>query len=76
MDLTGRFPCNSSRGNEYILITYHINENTTVDIPLKNRPVQTIKKLRVIYITDSLGLPQPQTSGYMTMKLYQTFNMP
>ena len=37
MDLTGRFPKQSSRGNEYILVGYHFDANLVKGIPLKNR---------------------------------------
>ena len=35
MDLTGRFPYKSSRGNKYILIAYNYDGNTTLAEPLK-----------------------------------------
>ena len=35
MDLTGRFPYKSSRGNEYILISYNYDGNTILAEPLK-----------------------------------------
>ena len=44
MDLTGRFPYKSSRGNEYILIGYHFDSNAILGIPLKNRQAGTITK--------------------------------
>ena len=37
MDLTGRFPHCSSRGNEYILVAYHYDSNAILGLPLKNR---------------------------------------
>ena len=36
-DLTGKFSMKSSRGNEYILIGYHYNANSIIQIPVKNR---------------------------------------
>ena len=44
MDLTGRFPHCSSRGNEYILIAYHYDSNTILGIPIKNRQAATISQ--------------------------------
>ena len=34
MDLTGRFPYRSSRGNEYILVRYHYDSNSILVEPL------------------------------------------
>ena len=42
MDLTGRFPMISSRGNQHILVGYHYDGNYAHDIPLKNRKGQSI----------------------------------
>ena len=42
MDLTGRFPYKSSRGNEYILIAFHYDSNAILGLPLKNRQAKTI----------------------------------
>jgi len=42
MDLTGRFPIRSSRGNEYILIAYHYDSNAILGEPIKNRQAATI----------------------------------
>lgn len=44
MDLTGRFPYKSSRGNEYILIGYHFDSNAILGVPIKNRQAATITK--------------------------------
>ena len=44
MDLTGRFPFTSSRGNEYILIGYHYDSNAILGRALKNRQAATITK--------------------------------
>ena len=44
MDLTGRFPYCSSRGNEYILVAYHYDANAILGVPLKNRQAATITK--------------------------------
>ena len=43
-NLTGRFPCKSSRGNEYILVAYHFDGNCIIGEPLKNRKAETITK--------------------------------
>ena len=42
MDLTGRFPYKSSRGNEYILVAYHFDANAILVDALKNREAKTI----------------------------------
>ena len=42
LDLTGRFPHCSSRGNQYILIGYHYDSNAIIGAPLKNRQAATI----------------------------------
>ena len=42
MDLTGRFPYKSSRGNEYILIAYHFDSNVIWGLPVKNRQAKTL----------------------------------
>ena len=44
MDLTGRLPYKLSRGNEYILIAYHVDSNATLDKPVKNRQANTLKQ--------------------------------
>ena len=41
-DLTGKFPYRSSRGNQYILVTYHYDANHIRGEPLKNREAATI----------------------------------
>ena len=41
-DLTGRFPCKSSRGNEYVLVPYHYNDNHILGRAMKNRKAETI----------------------------------
>ena len=59
MDLTGRFPYCSSRGNEYLLISYHYDANAIQGIPLQNRKAATITngwfKLHQRY--DNAGIP-------------------
>ena len=35
-DLTGKFPVQSDRGNNYILVAYHYDANNILTIPLKN----------------------------------------
>ena len=42
IDLTGRFPKKSSRGNEYILVAYHFDANHIMALPIKNRRGPTI----------------------------------
>ena len=37
IDLTGRFPIRSARGNEYILVGYHYDANAILATPLKSR---------------------------------------
>ena len=41
-DLTGRFPCKSSSGNEYVLVAYHCESNSFIAQALKNRRAETI----------------------------------
>ena len=36
-DLTGQFPMQSDRGNNYILVAYHYDANNILTTPLKNR---------------------------------------
>ena len=43
-NLTGRFPCKSSRGNEYILVAYYYDGNCIISEDLKNRKAATITK--------------------------------
>ena len=42
IDLTGRFPMRSSRGNQYILIGYHYDANCIHGIAIKNRKSATL----------------------------------
>ena len=42
MDLTRRFPWQSSRGNEYILVAYHFDANLIKGVPIKSRCGQVI----------------------------------
>ena len=42
MDLMGRFPYRSSRGNGYILVGYHYDRNSILVGPMQNREAQTI----------------------------------
>ena len=37
MDLTGRIPCKSFKGNEYILIAYHVDSNAILGQAIKNK---------------------------------------
>ncbi|GFH54654.1 hypothetical protein CTEN210_11130 [Chaetoceros tenuissimus] len=43
-DLTGRYPIQSSRGNEYVLIVYDYDSNAILQAPLKNHQAATIKE--------------------------------
>lgn len=42
LDLPGRFPHCSSRGNQYIVVAYHYDANAIVGLPIKNRQAGTI----------------------------------
>ena len=42
IDLTGRFPKKTSRGNEYILVGYYHDGNCILGYPIKNRRGPTI----------------------------------
>ena len=42
MDLTGRLPYKSPRGNEYILIAYHVDSNSILGQAINNRHALTI----------------------------------
>ena len=59
MDLTGRFPYCSSRGNEYLLISYHYDANAIQGIPLQNRKAATITNgwLKLHQRYDNAGIP-------------------
>ena len=46
IDLTGRFPYRSSRGNKYILVGYNYNGNNILEEPLKNSSATTITEAR------------------------------
>ena len=41
-DLTGRFPFQSTRGNNYIMVTYHVDANVFLVEPVKNRGATTL----------------------------------
>ena len=43
-DLTGRFPRQSSRGNNYIFVAYNYDGNAILAEPMKNREANTIVK--------------------------------
>ena len=43
MDLTGRFPYQSSRGNNYVYLSYHYDANAILLQMLKNREAESIK---------------------------------
>ena len=40
--LTGKFPYKSSRGNQYILVSYHYDANEIRGVAIKNREAKTI----------------------------------
>ena len=42
IDLTGRFPHQSSRGNKYVFVAYKYNKNAILVEPMKNREADTI----------------------------------
>jgi hypothetical protein len=44
MDLTGRFPFQSSRGRNYILVAYHYDANAILAIALKNKSKEEIQR--------------------------------
>jgi hypothetical protein len=44
IDLTGRFPYRSQKGNQYILVSYHVDANHIFAQPLKNRESASIVK--------------------------------
>ena len=44
-DLTGRFPYQSSQGNNYIMIMYHYDCNVILGAPLKDRTASEIVKV-------------------------------
>ena len=45
IDLMGKFPRKSSRGNEYLLIGYNYDANHIHAIPIKNRREPTITEV-------------------------------
>ena len=42
IDLTGRFPSKSAKGNQYIIVAYHYDANAIYAHPIKNRESSTI----------------------------------
>ena len=42
IDLTGRFPYKSARGNQYLLVAYHFDANAIYSHPIKNRESTSI----------------------------------
>ena len=42
IDITGRFPFRSLRGNQYILVAYHVDANAIYGQPMKNRESDSI----------------------------------
>ena len=47
MDLTGRFPHKTSRGNEYVLIAFHVDSNAIRGTPVSNKQANTLKQARL-----------------------------
>ena len=41
-DLTGRFPMQSTQGNEYIFIRYHYDSNCIIAHPVKHQTAQVL----------------------------------
>ena len=69
-DLTGQFPVQSDRGNNYILVAYHYDANNVLTTPLKNRTGPCIlsditnihKKLRKQGLTPKLHIMDNELS--------------
>ena len=59
LDLPGRFPFCSSRGNNYLLIAYHYDANAILGVPLKNRQASTITAgwQSIMKKLDTAGVP-------------------
>ena len=64
MDLTGRFPYQSSRGSNYIMVAYHYDGNVILIQPLKNRETKTIVKAWAI-INNKLAGAGAQLNTYI-----------
>ena len=75
MDLIGRFPYCSSRGNEYILVAYHYDANAILGVPLKI--IKRLPSLRVgnVSTRNLLQLELHPILGSWTMKHRLNFNM-
>ena len=57
-DLKGRFPQRSRRGNQYILVAYHVDGNLIWGIPIRNRTGRTIldayKQLKELFTSAAM----------------------
>ena len=42
IDLTGRFPFKSAKGNQYILVAFHVDANAILGHAIKNRESNTL----------------------------------
>ena len=63
-DLTGRFPTQSSRGNNHVLVCYSHDGNNILVEPLKNRSATEIVKAWTL-VNDKLALAGIQPSIYI-----------
>ena len=63
IDLTGRFPHRSSRGNEYILVGYHRDSNAIFSTALKRRTLPEVTRGWKI-INDKIAAAQVEPSIY------------
>ena len=63
IDLTGRFPYKSSRGNKCVLIAHHFYGNASLGRTLQNRQAATITKAWK-FIQDELTLGGAATSTW------------
>ena len=73
MDLTGRFPHCSSRGNEYVLIAHDYDSNGILGTPLKNRQAAIITAAwKLLYMTSFTELESLPTHGFSTTRFLKT----
>ena len=63
MDLTGRFPFPSSRGNEYILIVYHYDSNARRAAHIRDAFIQANDQLRSRGVKPKIYLLDNEISG-------------
>ena len=83
-DLTGQFPVQSDRGNNYILVAYHYDANNIITTPLNNRTVPCIlsgiteihDKLRKWGLTPKLHVMYNEVSEdlkkYLKIQIYSS----